>query len=153
MYNQVCSQECTQIGSWEWCRMSSVSHTRYTKLSSMLLQSKKESTSRGWTSCWKSESWRPSGQTPASLRRAAWWENRRGHTGSAQVHVGLQLPWEMHFSVWLIYQPIWADHHLDTLVGWSFWSPSHHSNLVTQSPCFIGTLITRADAFWKFSGS
>lgn len=70
MCTQVCSLVCTQRGL-ENSQMSFFSHTHYTKLSSMLLQSKKESTSRGWTNCWKSESWRPSGQTPANLRRAA----------------------------------------------------------------------------------
>lgn len=56
----------------------------------MLLHNRKESTSRGWTSCWKSASWRPSGQTPANRRRAAWGESRKedaGHAGPPQRNV------------------------------------------------------------------
>lgn len=64
----------------------------------------------------------------------------------------LQLPWEMHFRKWLIYQPIWADHHkhLSDLVILVL---GHHSKLFTWWPDSICTLVSMVDVIWKSSWS
>lgn len=128
----------------EWAQTPFLSHTGYTKLSSMLLQSKKESTRRGWTSCWKSESCRLSGQTPASLRSAAWGEREevtQVRPGSAQGHVSPSTDLGSAFqevaplAVNLSQSSPWSP---DTLVMCSFWSSGHYGNLITWCHLYLG---------------